>query len=1077
MPVWPLEVDMDHVSTPSESGLASSLEWARVMRRLVLRNLDHAELPATRSKDEVGKLLESVRVAIRPFVPPMSLPAVDRALDRGGADDISKVVAAWQDWSPEAESQRQLMGEAAAIADGWGDASDWDELKRIEELLPDLSLLEFVVEGMAEQDSGNDSSVPDSVLWAYVTLLARGSELLGPLQRKDPYLRENIMQRSLLANGALLLTLRDGLSSGTTSHLTGRDLFESLSEYLLAQHVREQRDKQALHEILDRLVKARVTQFGFVVPPEAAQRRAQSEVASLLIRLRPRYLPGPYGDEFRSQVREWLITIDDGALTSPDVLKVAANRAQVERGLEFPPSLPEADVAFTHMSADAEVDGLLTWLLISDNQLDAVSHSAVETLLRSGTSISSDALEVWRNEIADIFYLERNREDARSLLAGLDPSLAFSGLPTRVLPMWFSVYADAAARADEVTAGGSRDRHKDRWWNVQTALIKLWGDHMTLVLPFLSMERKTVVLEEYFEALKRKRVLEHRLARMFKDLKNSDIPRTPRMWEARLATLPTKNPIEPKLLNEITEDLAGRPYTAGLWTTIIGRGLSLDKGTSGESTEDSDERVDEAIARGEGLMNSALSELGGNARQLEDADRWFSEREARFLLASYPRQGAYATMPLSFNSAINAASIDEVASPSFYTSVMLGVLASGHASQGRSEGLERVLQMLDEVSAGVLDEGTKKELWVRCNRAVLERALQRDLRKVRKAAQSQDLESFLDETFERDLAERPNMYKASVLGYCLGRVEKDYEPSATSDRLVTRIRRIAEELGVQDLSANTARDRALPTQETDLTSEQHLFALRSLLRLIQHDYGNITTRAHSKSRTLLHWVQSLDGAVEQASSEGGREQLVDSVREVSKAARGMNDYMTVLQRKSGILRVAAEEVSDASRPSLKDVVERLGSAAGFDVGGATAAGNRSIKVKDLSQPEREISTQSSLGAAQTLMDQAVASFLINTLLDNAETHGEGDVSVRISLSMDGQSVRLLFVDDGDGLQEEVIRMLDALESARDPDRSESAPKGLLSARLTAEAFGGRIEVQDVDGRKFPCLVLPALLAR
>ena len=248
-------------------------------------------------------------------------------------------------------------------------------------------------------------------------------------------------------------------------------------------------------------------------------------------------------------------------------------------------------------------------------------------------------------------------------------------------------------------------------------------------------------------------------------------------------------------------------------------------------------------------------------------------------------------------------------------------------------------------------------------------------------------------------------------------------------------------------------------ESLDLQSQQRIEALRSLLHLMTHDLGNIYSPALSASQVLLLKARQLEeelGASESLTSLVGRaEDLADKIAATSKRSR--------------VIRIASDPDQVSKGHTVAEVVEAL--ASGFSI---------RVDVHDSTVSSAGRAASGTAPGARTSFDHMSLVFILNTLLHNAEKYGvnqegNGDVSVQIFLMEDGVTLGILLRDAGPGLPSEVVQRLEAYSPAQGPDSSDPGPRGLMSAVLTAEAWGGELSFdEEDDGRMFPLLRVPVL---
>ena len=120
----------------------------------------------------------------------------------------------------------------------------------------------------------------------------------------------------------------------------------------------------------------------------------------------------------------------------------------------------------------------------------------------------------------------------------------------------------------------------------------------------------------------------------------------------------------------------------------------------------------------------------------------------------------------------------------------------------------------------------------------------------------------------------------------------------------------------------------------------------------------------------------------------------------------------------------------------------------------------------LRQEEASISLEITPGLGTVYADERLLERLFNNLLQNAVVHAGRGVRIALSATRDGDGVRFAVSDSGPGIpaayHELIFRKFETVKLAAAP-RARSSGLGLSFCKLVAEAHGGRIWVQSVEG--------------
>jgi signal transduction histidine kinase len=253
-------------------------------------------------------------------------------------------------------------------------------------------------------------------------------------------------------------------------------------------------------------------------------------------------------------------------------------------------------------------------------------------------------------------------------------------------------------------------------------------------------------------------------------------------------------------------------------------------------------------------------------------------------------------------------------------------------------------------------------------------------------------------------------------------------------RLSADIASILEEGGTALLTPPPASDRDLASLYQRLNqllrnNRQLIAEMQASLDNVAHDLRTPMTRL----RAVAEYALQPDREPEQL-----RDALSDCLEESERVLSMLRIMMSVAEAEAGTMHLQKEEVDLAE--SLADV------AALYEY----VAEDKNITV------ESRLAPGLLLSADRTRIAQVWAN-----LLDNGIKYGKEGGLVRISSEADGDSVLVVFTDDGMGISKgELPRIWERLYRG---DRSRSQPGlglGLNYARAVVEAHGGTVAVES-----------------
>lgn len=1050
-------------STHKLSVLRRQQQWADATCSLLLGLL---ELSVQRGDIE-ERALELARTSLRPFVPQYLLPRLDAALDHDRRGDVRDILRESLLLSSE-PARMQVLEEVQQLLQVDPGPASSKALREAEDRMSDSVVLHGMSEFGGRDASGEASGNDALALWAYGTLLLRESELLGPLLGREMAFQESLF-REALNHEALFAILVGLFESEAPLFGNDRDVLAVLVEHLLAEFATGRLRKESLGDLLNDLATA---QSVATRPGSPSYQSWAFDVGRAVVARRPRLGHGFRQSQMRTIVQAWLQENCPGQVSTTFIAEVATSRANADLGGAQRESLPiQLGRQIDLYRADAVIDGLLVWMQLRDGNpvhLSELDDALFSSFLLAGTAISPRNVDSWRNEAAEVFYAEPARHKVDSLLSAADPAQIVRGLPLDAFPRYFSVIAG--------TAESGAKSGQERWVKGQEALFDLWSSTNKRAKGVLLKSRDwkspipedrwVRIIEDFLDALRKRHAGQKKLRTVINWLQKNDVPRTARMWESFVAAGSKKQKIDSRLIETIRDDLGSVPFTAGLWTTIVARALVLERGVAS-----SDQSLDGAIADGEGLLKMALEELAERRLPGEAniQDVWFSRNEARFILGSYPRVGAYANLETVFNSVVSEMDQEALANADVFTRELLKRIAWAHAAEGNRTGLSRIADLIrfcfgsdddrrDNLKTWSLNpvrtlDEWEKELAGVCSKAEGDRDLQAVARDFEALARqgALDLPVILDA-----IDGKKTNFQTSALSRAHALVAEQDLPEDLILELRKDIETVAARNGLT-LTATLAAHPETGMQEVDWQSQQRIEALRILLSLMAHDLGNIYSPALSEARNVAFEARAiLDGA-----------ESTDALSGLAESADALANFIKSSSDRTVVIRVAAADQSDRERRTVASLIQDLGGGFGSDV-----------KVTDLTASGSTRGSDVAKAGARTSVDQMALAFIVNTLLHNADKYGLDErgargISVTIAALEDGKTLGVLVSDRGSGIPLQVIERVRSYMPAREPDGSDEGPRGLVSAALTAGAWGAELEFREVEeGRFFPYLKLP-----
>ncbi len=111
-------------------------------------------------------------------------------------------------------------------------------------------------------------------------------------------------------------------------------------------------------------------------------------------------------------------------------------------------------------------------------------------------------------------------------------------------------------------------------------------------------------------------------------------------------------------------------------------------------------------------------------------------------------------------------------------------------------------------------------------------------------------------------------------------------------------------------------------------------------------------------------------------------------------------------------------------------------------------------------------------------DENVFGNMLNALMDNAVTFTQKGGRIKLSVTRDGNDVRIAISDNGPGVApDDLNRILQPFEHAGQvADHAKGAGLGLTLVKAFAELHGGRLEIESASGEGFSAVIsIPALI--